>query len=158
MIEHDGAFAVYVGSSAIGQGIETIMAQIAADALEVPIERVKVYHGSTTYLTEGYGSYGSRATVMGGNAIVQTANALVEKMRAAAGERLGVAADTITMHDGTATAPDGRRVTPAELAGLSVDGKFDNSKATYTYGTAIAHVDGRCAHRRRRGARLHRGG
>ena len=52
------------------------MAQIAADALEVPIERVKVYHGSTTYLTEGYGSYGSRATVMGGNAIVQTANAL----------------------------------------------------------------------------------
>ena len=140
VIEHDGAFAVYVGSSAIGQGIETVMAQIAADALEVPIERVKVYHGSTTYLTEGYGSYGSRATVMGGNAIVQTANALVEKMRGAAGERLGVPADAIAMHDGTATAPDGRRVTPAELAGLSVDGKFDNSKATYTYGTAIAHV------------------
>ena len=87
----DGAFAVYVGSSGVGQGVETIMAQIAADALEVPIDRVTVYHGSTTYLPEGYGSYGSRATVMGGSAIVQTANALIEKMRAAAGERLGVA-------------------------------------------------------------------
>ncbi len=94
------------------------MAQIAADALEVPIERVTVYHGSTTYLPEGYGSYGSRATVMGGSAIVQTANALVDKIRAAAAERLGVPADAITLHDGVAAAPDGRRVTPAELAGL----------------------------------------
>ena len=139
-IEPDGSFAVYVGSSGVGQGVETIMAQIAADALEVPIERVTVYHGSTTYLPEGYGSYGSRATVMGGNAIVQTAAALLDKIRAAAAERLGVAADAVTLHEGIATAPDGRRVTPAELAGLSVDGKFDNSKATYTYGTAIAHV------------------
>jgi carbon-monoxide dehydrogenase large subunit len=139
-IERDGTFSVYVGSSGVGQGVETVMAQIAADALEVPIEQVTVYHGSTTYLAEGYGSYGSRATVMGGNAIVETAHALVAKMRAAAAEQLGVAADTIAMHDGSATAPDGRRVAPAELAGLSVDGKFDNSKATYTYGTAIAHV------------------
>ena len=66
VIERDGSFAVYVGSSGVGQGVETIMAQIAADALEVPIEKVTVYHGSTTYLPEGYGSYGSRATVMGG--------------------------------------------------------------------------------------------
>ena len=140
VIEGDGSFAVYVGSSGVGQGVETVMAQIAADALEVPIERVTVYHGSTTYLPEGYGSYGSRATVMGGNAIIKTADALIEKIRAAAGERLGVAADAITLHDGVASAPDGRRVTPAELAGLAADGKFDNSKATYTYGTAIAHV------------------
>jgi carbon-monoxide dehydrogenase large subunit len=52
---------------------------------------------------------------MGGNAIVNAANALLEKIR-------------------TAEKP------LADLAGLSADGKFDNSKATYTYGTAIAHV------------------
>ncbi len=139
-IERDGSFSVYVGSSAVGQGVETIMAQIAADALEVPLEQVTVYHGSTTYLSEGYGSYGSRATVMGGNAIVQTAQALIEKIRAAAGERLSVAADTVTISEGRACAPDGRCVAMAELAGLAADGKFDNAKATYTYGTAIAHV------------------
>ena len=38
VIERDGSFAVYVGSSGVGQGVETIMAQIAADALEVPID------------------------------------------------------------------------------------------------------------------------
>jgi carbon-monoxide dehydrogenase large subunit len=140
VIEGDGSFAVYVGSSGVGQGVETVMAQIAADALEVPIDRVTVYHGSTTYLPEGYGSYGSRATVMGGSAIIKTADALIEKIRAAAGERLGVTADAITLHDGVASASDGRRVTPADLAGLAADGKFDNSKATYTYGAAIAHV------------------
>ena len=140
VIEPDGSFAVYVGSSGVGQGVETVMSQIAADALEVSIERVTIYHGSTTYLAEGYGSYGSRATVMGGSAIIQTANALIEKMRAAAAERLGIPAETIAWHEGVASAPDGRRVMPAELAGLSVDGKFDNSKATYTYGTAVAHV------------------
>src|SRR5262245_8919777 len=140
VIERDGSFAVYVGSSAVGQGIETIMAQIAADALEVPVDRVTVYHGSTTYLPEGYGSYGSRATVMGGSDIVQTANALIGKMRSAAAERVGVSSDRVTWHEGVATASDGRRVTPAELAGLAVDGKFESSKNTYTYGTAIAHV------------------
>jgi carbon-monoxide dehydrogenase large subunit len=139
-IEPDGSFAVYVGSSGVGQGVETIMAQIAADALEVPFERVTLYHGSTTYLSEGYGSYGSRATVMGGSAIVRTAEALLDKIRVAAGERFGVAAEAIKVKEGAATAPDGRRAALAEFSGLSVDGKFDNSKNTYTYGTAIAHV------------------
>jgi aerobic carbon-monoxide dehydrogenase large subunit len=139
-IKQDGSFAVYVGSSAVGQGVETIMAQIAADALEVPFEQVTLYHGSTTYLAEGYGSYGSRATVMGGNAIVRTADALLDKIRAVAGERFGVAAEAIKVIEGIVNAPDGRRATLAEFSGLSVDGKFDNSKNTYTYGTAIAHV------------------
>ena len=54
----------------VGQGIETIFAQIAADALELPIEpHPDVLHGSTAYVTEGFGSYSSRSTVMGGSAI-----------------------------------------------------------------------------------------
>jgi carbon-monoxide dehydrogenase large subunit len=139
-IEQDGSLAVYVGSSSVGQGVETIMAQIAADALEVPFEQVRLYHGSTTYLPDGYGSYGSRATVMGGNAIVRTAQALLDKIRVAAGERFGVAAETIEVTEGVIHAPNRRRATLAEFSGLCVDGRFDNSKNTYTYGTAIAHV------------------
>jgi carbon-monoxide dehydrogenase large subunit len=139
-IEKDGSVAVYVGSSGIGQGIETIMAQIAADALEVPFERVTLYHGSTTYLAEGYGSYGSRATVMGGSAIVRTAEAMLEKLRTVASERLGIAAGLINVTEGMVITPDGGRLGLAEFSGLSIDGRFDGSKNTYTYGTAIAHV------------------
>ena len=69
VVEPDGSVTVYVGSSAIGQGLETVFAQIAADALEMSFDRVRVLHGSTTLLREGYGSYHSRAGVMGGSAM-----------------------------------------------------------------------------------------
>src|SRR5436190_16206447 len=66
-LEADGKVAVYVGSSAIGQGLETVCAQIAADALQLPMHDIKaVFHGSTDYVQEGYGSYSSRSVVMGG--------------------------------------------------------------------------------------------
>jgi carbon-monoxide dehydrogenase large subunit len=143
-VERDGSVSVYVGSSSVGQGIETIFAQIAADALELPPERVRVLHGSTTYLAEGFGSYGSRSTVMGGSAIVLAARALTDKFRASAAKRLGVEAADLDLADGVARAPDGRSVDLSEIAGdgLAADGTFSSSsaKATYTYGTAIAHV------------------
>jgi len=149
-VEADGAVAVYVGSSAIGQGLETVMAQIAADALHLPMSRVRVLHASTTYLRDGFGSYGSRATVMGGSAIMDAANNLLEALRAAAATHLGVPPQDIRLGDGIAQAADGRSVTWAELAGekLSVEGVFKSSKPTYSYGTAAVHVavDARTGH------------
>jgi carbon-monoxide dehydrogenase large subunit len=140
-VTKDGSFEVYVGSSGVGQGVETVMAQIAADALDVPIGHITVFHGSTTYLSDGFGSYGSRATVMGGGAIVAAAQTLMEQFRDAAAARLSVSPERIKVEEGVAIATDGRRVTLAEVAEkLSADGVFHNSKATYTYGTAIAHV------------------
>jgi carbon-monoxide dehydrogenase large subunit len=140
VVESDGGVSVYVGSSSVGQGIETILAQIAADALELPLERVRIYHGSTTYLVEGFGSYGSRSTVMGGCAIVLAADGLLEKFRDAAAKRLGVAAGELNVTGGVASAADGRTMALAEAGALCAEGTFSNSKATYTYGTAIAHV------------------
>jgi aerobic carbon-monoxide dehydrogenase large subunit len=88
VIEADGSIAVFVGSSSVGQGVETVFSQIAADALEVPMERIKkVYKGSTDYLAEGFGSFSSRSIVMGGNAIVNAANSLRDLIRTAAALR-----------------------------------------------------------------------
>jgi aerobic carbon-monoxide dehydrogenase large subunit len=142
-VEVDGAVAVYVGSSAIGQGVETVMAQIAADALEIPLDGIRVMHGSTTYLKEGFGSYGSRATVMGGSAIVLAAERLLMAFRDAAAGLLSVQANEIVVSGGIVYAADGRTVTLAELAAtrsLVGESTFSSSKATYTYGTAAAHV------------------
>jgi len=139
-VEPDGGVAVYVGSSSVGQGIETVMAQIAADALELPFERIRIQHGSTSYLREGFGSYGSRATVMGGCAIVLAAEALLAKFRAAAARKLGVAEGDLEVVDGVARAADGRTLALGEVEALAAEGTFSNSKSTYTYGTAIAHV------------------
>src|SRR5215475_14523267 len=129
-VEPDGTVAVYVGSSSVGQGVETIMGQIAADALHMPMSQVKVLHASTNYLRDGVGSFGSRATVMGGSAIVDAANNLLSALRAAAATRLNVPPDELRLGDGIAQARDGRSATWAELAGgkLSVEGVFESSR------------------------------
>lgn len=136
----DGRVLVYVGSSSIGQGIETIFSQITADALEVDFGRITILHGSTTFLKEGFGSYGSRATVMGGSSVVLAARSILEKFRTAAAEELQVAPDSLRLSGSVAHAADGRSVTLQEMSPLSADGSFVSSKQTYTYGTAIAYV------------------
>jgi carbon-monoxide dehydrogenase large subunit len=142
-VHADGSVSVYVGSSAIGQGIETVMAQVAADALGIPMQRIKVMHGSTSYLREGFGSYGSRATVMGGSAIVLAAKELLTSFRTIAARRMSVEPEQLGVADGVARAPDGRSLTFAQVAAeaaVCAEGSFANSKQTYTYGTAAAHV------------------
>ena len=59
-------------------------------------------HGSTNYLKEGFGSYGSRATVMGGNASWSRPNDLLAKFRSAAAQHLGVPEDALNIAEGAA--------------------------------------------------------
>ena len=142
-VESDGTVSVYVGSTAVGQGLETVMAQIAADTLGVPLGQVRVLHGSTPFLHEGYGAFASRSTVLGGSAVFEGAKALLERIRTAASARLGVAPEHIELVDGRAQTSDGRSLTFADLAadGLRVDTEFaNNNRLTYTYGSAAAHV------------------
>jgi aerobic carbon-monoxide dehydrogenase large subunit len=144
VLEPDGSYSVYVGSSAIGQGLETAFAQIAADALEVPLERIRgIFHGSTSYVSDGYGAYHSRSVVMGGSAMLDAATKLREAIRVAAAKRLGCAPREVEIVDGArAVAPGGKSVALAGLApeGIAAEGAFLNKKHTYTYGAHAAHV------------------
>lgn len=144
VLERDGTYSVYVGSSAVGQGLETAFAQIAADALAVPIERINgVFHGTTSYVSDGYGAFHSRSVVMGGSAMLVAAENLRAAIRAAAAARLGCAPAQVEIVDGTtAVGPNGASVDLAGLAegGMSAEGEFLNSKHTYTYGAHAAHV------------------
>src|SRR6202521_2635812 len=101
-LEPDGAVAAYVGSAAVGQGLETVMAQIAADTLGMPFDQVRVFHGSTPYLQEGYGAFASRSTILGGSAVFEGAKALLDKIRVAAATRLGASAAEVELVDGRA--------------------------------------------------------
>ena len=143
VLETDGSFTVHVGSSAVGQGLETVFAQIAADALEIPMDRIRgVFHGSTSCVSDGYGAYHSRSVVMGGSAILAAANGLRAAIRAAAAERLGCAADAVAIRDEGVSGPDGRSLPLAGLAEapISFEGSFLNKKHTYAYGAHAAHV------------------
>ena len=141
VLNQDGTVSVHVGSSAIGQGLETVCAQIAADALELPLERIKgVFHGSTDHVHEGFGSYSSRSVVMGGSAIVAAADKLRAAIRSAAATRLGCPAEDVVIAEGAAVGPGKAALTFAELAGLSVDASFGSNKRTYSYGAHAVHV------------------
>jgi aerobic carbon-monoxide dehydrogenase large subunit len=140
VLNSDATFTVYTGSSANGQGLETVFSQIAADALGVPMNRIRgVFHGSTEYVKEGFGAFASRSIVMGGSAIVQVAADLKDRIRAEGGKRLGCAAEDVRLEDDQAHAPNGT-VFLGELAGISAEGSFSNSKRTYSYGTHCAHI------------------
>jgi carbon-monoxide dehydrogenase large subunit len=142
VLERDGTVSVYVGSSSVGQGLETVCAQIAADALEVPMARIRgVFHGSTSHVSEGFGSYSSRSVVMGGSAIVAAAGKLRELIGSAAARRLGCAPEDIEVGDGQCRG-GGRSIAWAGLAGdgLSAEGTFASAKRTYSYGAHAAHV------------------
>jgi carbon-monoxide dehydrogenase large subunit len=144
VLEADGRIAVFTGSSAVGQGLETAFTQITADALGVAMDRIRgVFHGSTTHVAEGFGSYSSRSTVMGGSAVIGAAAKLMQTMREVAATRLTCAPERIVLSDGRAGGPDGRTLTWAELADgheLVAEDSFESKKRTYSYGCHAAHL------------------
>jgi len=140
-INPDGSVAVFIGSSAVGQGVETVFAQIAADALELPMERISgVHHGSTDYVSDGYGAYHSRSVVMGGSALLDATKNLHDLIRAAASKRFGCASSEISISEDRVIGPGGASASFADFPGLTAEGMFLNKKHTYTYGAHAAHV------------------
>jgi carbon-monoxide dehydrogenase large subunit len=145
----DGGLELISGCSTLGQGHETTFAQICADALGVAPDGIRVFHGSTTDLDEGFGTYGGRTAVMGGSAILDASRAFIEQARAIAVDLLGKPNEELVWRDGAfCTADASRRIGLEELGaaararGLRLDafGAFDNTKLTYSYGANVAHV------------------
>ena len=140
-VNDDGTISVFLGTSSVGQGVETVFAQIAADALELPIERIRhVHHGSTAYVSDGYGAYHSRSTVMGGSAVLDAANSFLAAIRAAGAKRLGCAPPAIKIDTDKISGPDGQSLPLKQFAGLSAEGAFLNKKHTYSYGAHAVHI------------------
>jgi carbon-monoxide dehydrogenase large subunit len=87
-VDTSGVVEVVTGGASVGQGFETVMAQICAEALGVDYRRVRVVHGQTDRIAHGIGAHAARATVLTGNAVHATA----VKLRALA---LGYAAELL---------------------------------------------------------------
>jgi carbon-monoxide dehydrogenase large subunit len=138
-VERDGSVTVRVGSSVLGQGLETTLAQVAADTLGLPLERVRVLHGSTTYLREGFGTFASRSMVVGGSAVLDACNNLIAAIRAKATEHFGLPNEEITIAGGAVSAGE-KRADLAEFAGIEAQGSFATAIRTYSYGAHACHL------------------
>jgi carbon-monoxide dehydrogenase large subunit len=139
-VADDGTITLYLGTASVGQGVETIFAQIAADALEVAVDRIpRVLHGSTHYVSDGYGAYHSRSTVMGGSAVLDAANNFLAAIREEGARRLKCEASAVRLDEDKVAGPSGAFALK-QLAGLTREGAFLNKKHTYSFGTHAAHI------------------
>lgn len=141
VLEPGGLLSVYMGSSSVGQGLETIMAQIAADAMEISYEKITILHGSTSYVKDGYGAYHSRSTVMGGSAILVGAEKLKDLIREKAAARFGCTPKEVSLVEERATFRQSS-IPFGEISDepLEIEAEFFNKKYTWAYGTQAAHV------------------
>jgi carbon-monoxide dehydrogenase large subunit len=144
----DGDVMVYTGSVSVGQGVETILAQVCASHIGLPYERVTVVHGDTAVIPEGMGAFGSRATMLGGAAVMLAAEEVKRKVLEAAAEQLeAAAADLVLTADGVAVvgAP-ARSVTFARLLSsrggvIKEENRFVCELLGFPYGIHFAAVE-----------------
>jgi aerobic carbon-monoxide dehydrogenase large subunit len=92
-----GEVMVYTGSASVGQGVETILAQVCASHLGLPYERITVVHGDTDVIPEGMGAFGSRATMLGGSAVMRASEQIRKGLLDAAAEQLEAAPDDLML-------------------------------------------------------------
>lgn len=154
-LRHDGVFDLAVGASSAGQGHETTLAQVLADCLDIPMDAVRVYHGSTTLLDAGFGAYHSRSAVMSGAATHEAARLMRAKLIAAGAQRLCRAEGELDWRQGAIVdVSDGRVLLtlhelagaiaehsdPADRGGFEVHAQFMSDRLTYTFGVQLAEV------------------
>src|SRR5215470_13915027 len=98
-IDRDGGVVIYTGASEIGQGSDTMTAQIAAEVLGCSLARVKVIAADTDLTPIDIGSYSSRVTFMNGNAALRAAEDVKKKIVAAAAQKMNCAVEDVFMRD-----------------------------------------------------------
>lgn len=95
-----GKATVFTGTSPHGQGEETTFAQLVADELGLPIDDIEVVHGDTGAISMGWGTYGSRTTVVGGAAIALAARRVKDKAAKIAAHMLEAAEGDLAFEQG----------------------------------------------------------
>ncbi|MGA7931704.1 MAG: molybdopterin cofactor-binding domain-containing protein [Candidatus Sulfotelmatobacter sp.] len=98
-IDRDGGVVVYTGAAEIGQGSDTMTAQVAAEVLGCSLARVRVIAADTDLTPIDIGSYSSRVTFMAGNATMRAAEEVKKRIAAAAATKMNCAAEDLAFRD-----------------------------------------------------------
>jgi carbon-monoxide dehydrogenase large subunit len=157
-IEPNGEVEVVTGGASLGQGFETVMAQICAETLGVDYRRIRVVHGRTDRIAHGIGAHATRATVMTGSATHVAAQKVRTLALEIAAQLMQASATDLTIADGRVIrrdAPAGPSLELGEIArklapgsnlpngrapGLAAEGWFHTEHMTYPYGVHVAVV------------------
>ena len=138
-INDDGFYTLSIGAADMGTGCDTILAQIAAEVLECPLDNVTVLGADTDSSPYDSGSYASSTTYVTGKAVEQCAEQLKQKICQVGAGLLGLderavvfAGDAVTSEDGT------QRATLAQIAAASQCGSSTALEAVVTHSSEIS--------------------
>jgi carbon-monoxide dehydrogenase large subunit len=144
--ERDGSFTLYTALTPHGQGLATALAQVVADELEVPIEKIRVFWGDTAYVGDGIGTMGSRSITAGGSAAILAARRLKQELTKAAEALLGCKPE----YRRGEFQCDGKSVSIAEVVKAVYKGKAEaqltveviyHAEPTFPFGVHLAVVE-----------------
>ncbi len=120
-IDRDGGVIVYTGASDIGQGSDTMVAQVVAEVLGCSLKRVKVVAADTDVTPIDIGSYSSRVTFMNGNATLRAAQEVRKQIASAAANKMNCAPQDLVFRDDKVmkknSAGEGARATQTSVSG-----------------------------------------
>ena len=147
-VDPNGSVEIVTGVASIGQGVETVLAQICAETIEIPIEQIRVIHGQTDRIESGFGAFASRVTVMAGSAVQIAAQALRDRAIEVAADLLQAEPGRLRLSNGRIGVEDtGASVSLGEIAshlsgsgGLISEGRFSANHMAYPYGVHVAQI------------------
>ena len=145
-VKPSGGIEVITGVASIGQGVETVIAQICADALGVDYRDISVIHGQTDRIDKGMGAFASRVTVMCGEATRLAATKLRDKVLHHAALLMQTSTEKLNVINGEVVHIGGGpsmalgEVARAVPEGLSAEDTFESTHMVYPYGVHIAAV------------------
>ncbi|HEX2655211.1 MAG TPA: xanthine dehydrogenase family protein molybdopterin-binding subunit [Xanthobacteraceae bacterium] len=149
-VEADGSVTVLIGSQSTGQGHHTAYAQLIADHLDLPPDRVRVIQGDTDLVETGVGTGGSSSIPCGGASVSGAARKLADNLKSLAADRLEASVADLEIADGhVRIAGTDRALSFADIAAgakdkanlLTTQDAFAPSEATYPNGTHLAEVE-----------------
>ena len=124
-LEQDGSVTLTTGVMDVGEGSLTVLAQIAAEALSVPYEKVNVVSGDTRSTPQAPITAGSTATFSGGLAVKRAAERLKSRIVEVAAAEFGCAPESVELVDGMVATGTGRRMSLEQVAGRCPEQSLD---------------------------------
>ena len=117
-LNDDGSFNLLVGATDLGTGSDTVLAQIAAETLGVPLDEVVIYSSDTDFTPFDTGAYASSTTFISGGAVLKAAEEVSEQIRGHAAKHFfgGVDRDRLWLEDRHVCGPSGARVSLETVA------------------------------------------
>lgn len=113
----DGSFNLLIGATDLGTGSDTILAQMAAEVLSIPVEDLIVYSSDTDFTPFDKGAYASSTTYISGGAVCKAALKIRDQIREHAAMMMDIDDPTcLILKDQKVLAPDGRSLTLADVA------------------------------------------